>query len=154
MKESIFRNATTVLLVLFVFTAVARSQALTSAEIDALVERSMKAFEVPGISVGVIKDGKVIYAKGHGVRSLNTGQKMDENTLVGIASNSKAFTCVALGILVDEGKIKWDDKVRDYIPEFKLYAPYVSEDFTVRDLLTHRSGMGLRCRRPYALSGR
>lgn len=143
MKQSNIRNAVTIFLLLFVFTAVVRSQALTPSDIDSLVERSMKAFEVPGISVGVIKDGKVIYAKGHGVRSLNTGQKMDENTLVGIASNSKAFTCVALGILVDEGKIKWDDKVRDYIPEFKLYAPYVSEDFTIRDLLTHRSGLGL-----------
>src|SRR5690606_6207572 len=119
------------------------SQALTETQIDALVERSMKAFDVPGISVGVIKDGKVVYAKGHGVRSLNTGKAMDENTLVGIASNSKAFTCLALGMLVDEGKIKWDDRVQDYIPEFKLYAPYVSENFTIKDLLTHRSGLGL-----------
>jgi len=120
-----------------------RGQILGAAEIDALTERSMKAFEVPGISVGVIKDGKLIYAKGHGVRSLKSGAKMDENTLVGIASNSKAFTCLALGMLVDEGKIKWDDRVQDYIPEFKLYNPYVSDDFRIRDLLTHRSGLGL-----------
>lgn len=116
---------------------------MSTSEIDALVERSMKAFDVPGISVGVIKDGKIVYAKGHGVRSLNTKLPMDENTLVGIASNSKAFTTVALGILVDEGKIKWDDPVQNYIPEFKLYSPYVSENFTIRDLLTHRSGLGL-----------
>jgi len=122
---------------------VADSQVLDNAAIDSLVERSMKAFEVPGISVGVIKDGKVVYAKGHGVRSLKTGQKMDENTLVAIGSNTKAFTTTALGILVDEGKIKWDDKVQTYIPEFKLYNPYVSEEFTIRDLLTHRSGLGL-----------
>lgn len=124
-------------------TSTLKAQALTSGEIDSLVERSIKAFDVPGISVGVIKDGKIVYAKGHGVRSLNTKQPMDENTLVGIASNSKAFTAVALGILVDEGKIKWDDRVQDYIPEFKLYAPYVSENFTIKDLLTHRSGLGL-----------
>lgn len=124
-------------------TTAAFSQALTESQIDALVERSIKAFDVPGISVGVIKDGKVVYAKGHGVRSLRTNEKMDENTLVGIASNSKAFTCIALGMLVDEGKIKWDDRVQDYIPEFKLYAPYVSENFTIKDLLTHRSGLGL-----------
>src|SRR5689334_7099761 len=68
---------------------------------------------------------------------------MDENTLFGIASNSKAFTTVALGVLVDEGKPNWDDKVRDYIPEFKLYNSYVSDEFTIRDLLTHRSGLGL-----------
>src|SRR4030095_9000468 len=119
------------------------SQPLTGKQIDTLVERSMKAFDVPGIAVGIIKDGKVIHAKGYGVRSLNTKQKTDENTLFGIASNSKAFTAASLGMLVDEGKIKWDDKVRDYIPEFKLYSPYVTEEFTIRDLLTHRSGLGL-----------
>lgn len=119
------------------------SQQLSSSEIDSLVIRSMKAFDVPGISVGIIKDGKIIHAKGYGVRSLDTKQPTDENTLFGIASNSKAFTCTALGILVDEGKIKWDDKVRDYIPEFKLYSPYVTEEFTIKDLLTHRSGLGL-----------
>jgi len=129
--------------IFFIVHAISFAQPLTSKEIDDLAERSMKAFDVPGIAVAVIKDGKVIHSKGYGVRSLNTMQKMDENTLFGIASNSKAFTVAALGILVDEGKIKWDDKVRDYIPEFKLYSPYVSEEFTIRDLLTHRSGLGL-----------
>jgi len=119
------------------------TQPLTSAAIDSLAERTLKAFDVPGIAVGIIKDGKLIHAKGYGVRSLNTQQKTDENTLFGIASNSKAFTCTVLGMLVDEKKIKWDDKVRDYIPEFKLYSPYVTEEFTIRDLLTHRSGLGL-----------
>ena len=119
------------------------TQPMTNAAIDSLAERALKAFDVPGISVGVVKDGKLIHAKGYGVRSLNTMQKTDENTLFGIASNSKAFTCMALGILVDEKKIKWDDKVRDYIPEFKLYSPYVTEEFTIKDLLTHRSGLGL-----------
>ncbi|MEO6405424.1 MAG: serine hydrolase [Ferruginibacter sp.] len=119
------------------------SQPLTSSAIDSLALRSMKAFNVPGMAVGIIKDGKVIHAKGYGLRSINTGQATDENTLFGIASNSKAFTATALGILVDEKKISWDDKVRDYIPEFKLYSPYVTEEFTIRDLLTHRSGLGL-----------
>ena len=116
---------------------------LSSSQIDTLVERTLKAFDVPGIAVAIVKDGKVIHSKGYGVRSLNTKQKVDENTVFGIASNSKAFTAAALGILIDEGKLKWDDKVRDYIPEFKLYNPYVTEEFTIRDLLTHRSGMGL-----------
>ena len=119
------------------------SQQLSALQIDTLAERAMKAFDVPGIAVAVIKDGKVIHSKGYGVRSLNSKEKVDENTLFGIASNSKAFTAAALGILIDEGKLKWDDKVRDYIPEFKLYNPYVTEEFTIRDLLTHRSGMGL-----------
>jgi CubicO group peptidase (beta-lactamase class C family) len=127
----------------FLYNGLLHGQPLTSKQIDSLAERSMKAFDVPGIAVAVIKDGKIIHEKGYGVRSLNTQQKMDENTLFGIASNSKAFTAAALGILMDEGKIKLDDKVRDYIPEFKLYSPYVTEEFTIRDLLTHRSGLGL-----------
>ena len=118
-------------------------QGLSEGAIDSLAERSRKAFDVPGIAVAVIKDGKVIHSKGYGVRSLKTMKPVDEQTLFGIASNSKAFTASALGILVDEGKIKWDDKVRDYIPEFKLYNSFVTEEFTIRDLLTHRSGMGL-----------
>ena len=132
-----------VILSLFFVTGMLYGQTLTSKDIDNLVENSMKAFDVPGIALGIIKDGKIIHAKGYGVRSLNTKQKTDENTLFGIASNSKAFTCASLGILVDEGKLKWDDKVRDYIPEFKLYNPYVTEEFTIRDLVTHRSGLGL-----------
>ncbi len=132
------------LFILFIsFCAIVNGQPITSAAIDSLAERSMKAFDVPGIAVAVIKDGKVIHLKGYGVRSLRSMQKTDENTLFGIASNSKAFTAAALGILIDEGKLHWDDKVRDYIPEFKLYDPWVTEQFTIRDLLTHRSGMGL-----------
>ncbi len=120
-----------------------QAQVITSVQIDSLTELTLKTFDVPGIAVAVVKDGKIIHAKGYGVRSLNTKQKVDENTLFGIASNSKAFTVAALGILVDEGKLKWDDKVTDYIPEFRMYNPYVTEEFTVRDLLTHRSGLGL-----------
>ncbi len=121
----------------------AKAQVITPAQIDTLVEKVLKTFDVPGIEVAVIKDDKIIHAKGYGVRSLKTGKKVDENTIYGVASNSKAFTTAALGILIDEKKLKWDDKVTDYIPEFKLYNPYVTEEFTIRDLLTHRSGMGL-----------
>ena len=119
------------------------AQVISSKQIDSITELTLKTFDVPGMAVAVIKDGKVIHAKGYGVRSLKTMQKVDENTLFGIASNSKAFTTAALGMLIDEGKLKWDDKVTDYIPEFKLYNPYVTEDFTIRDLVTHRSGLGL-----------
>src|SRR3984957_13308335 len=119
------------------------AQPLASVAIDSLVERTLRTFDVPGIAVCVIKDGKVIHMKGYGVRSLDTRQPVDDHTLFGIASNSKAFTTAALGMLVDEGKLNWDDKVRKYIPEFKLYDPYVTEEFTIRDLLCHRSGLGL-----------
>lgn len=120
-----------------------KAQVITTDSVDRLVERALKAFDVPGIAIAIVKDDKIVYAKGYGVRSLNTGKKVDENTLFGIASNSKAFTTAAIGILSDEGKLKLDDKVTDYIPEFKLYDPYVTAEFTIRDLLTHRSGLGL-----------
>lgn len=120
-----------------------QAQVIGSAQIDSLVELTLKTFDVPGIAVAVVKDGKIVHAKGYGLRSLNTRQPVDENTLFGIASNSKAFTAAALGILIDEGKLTWDDKVTDYIPEFKLYNSFVTEEFTIKDLLTHRSGLGL-----------
>jgi len=119
------------------------SQPLTPHQIDSLVLRSMKTFDVPGMAVAVIKDGKIVLARGYGVRSLNTMKKVDTHTLFAIASNSKAFTTASLAMLVDRGKLHWDDKVRKFIPEFQLYAPYVSANFTIRDLVTHRSGLGL-----------
>jgi CubicO group peptidase (beta-lactamase class C family) len=120
-----------------------QAQPLRSGQIDTLAERVLKTFDVPGIAVAVIKDGRVVHAKGYGLRSLGTSMPVNAQTLFGIASNSKAFTAAALGMLVDEGKLSWDDKVRQYIPEFKLYSPFVTEDFSIRDLLTHRSGLGL-----------
>ena len=118
-------------------------QPLNSRQIDSLVELTLKTFNVPGIAVGVVKDGKLIHSKGYGVANLETGKKVDEFTLFGIASNSKAFTTAAISMLVEEGKMKWDDKVTDHLPGFKMYDPYVTEAFTVRDLVTHRSGLGL-----------
>ncbi len=112
-------------------------------EIDNLVQKTLQTFDVPGIAVAVVKDGKVVHAKGYGVTTVNTKEKVDANTLFGIASNSKAFTATALGMLVDAGKINWDDKVIKFIPEFKMYDDYVTNEFTIRDLLTHRSGLGL-----------
>jgi CubicO group peptidase (beta-lactamase class C family) len=130
-------------LLLFFFTVHAGFAQLKSAEIDALVNRTLKTFDVPGIAVAVIKDGKVVHSKGYGVRSLATGAPVTADTRFGIASNSKAFTAAALGLLMEEGKLTWDSKVTDFIPEFKMYDPYVTAEFTVRDLLTHRSGLGL-----------
>jgi CubicO group peptidase (beta-lactamase class C family) len=123
-------------------TAVGYSQ-ISEAELDDVVGRTMKAFNVPGIAVGIVKDGQLVMAKGYGVSNINTGAKTDANTLFGIASNSKAFTSAALAQLVDQGKIEWDDKVRKHLPEFTMYNDYVSSEFTIRDLLTHRSGLGL-----------
>jgi CubicO group peptidase (beta-lactamase class C family) len=119
------------------------SQPLATKDIDKLVEMTMQEFNVPGIAVAVVKDDEVIHMKGYGISSIATGSRTDENTLFGIASNSKAFTAAALAILVDEGKLTWETKVIDIIPEFRLYNSYVTEDFNIKDLLTHRSGMGL-----------
>ncbi|MES2544322.1 MAG: serine hydrolase [Bacteroidota bacterium] len=116
---------------------------ISEKQIDELVEKTLTSFNVPGIAVAVVKDGKIIHSKGYGVKSILTKEKVDANTLFGIASNSKAFTTAALAILVDENKIKWDDKVVQYIPDFKMYNDYVTNEFTIRDLLTHRSGLGL-----------
>lgn len=135
-----------VLLSLFALPAAVTAAAgdpLRGLDIDRLVARTMAAYDVPGIAVGVVKDGKLVFAKGYGVRERGKPDKVDPDTLFGIASNSKAFTTAALAMLVDEGKLHWDDKVIDYLPDFRLYDPYVTREFTVRDLLTHRSGLGL-----------
>ena len=114
-----------------------------SSKIDSLVEYAMQQFNVVGVSVGIVKDGKIIHSKGYGLKTLGKKDKVDENTQFCIASNSKAFTTTAITLLVEEGKLSWDDKVRDFIPEFKMYNAYVTENFTILDLLTHRSGLGL-----------
>src|SRR3970040_294443 len=116
---------------------------ISSVQVDELVNRTIKTFNVPGIAVAIVKDGKVVVAKGYGVKSIESKEKVDANTLFGIASNSKAFTSASLAMLVDEGKIKWDDKVIKYLPNFRMYNDYVTQEFTIRDLLTHRSGLGL-----------
>lgn len=112
-------------------------------KLDELIQNTLKTFDVPGMSVGIVKGGKVIYSKGFGVRSLTNNQKMTDETLVGIASNSKGFTATALAMLADEGKLKFDDKVSKYIPEFQMNDAYVSQEVTIKDLITHRAGLGL-----------
>jgi len=125
-------------------TAPASMQAAVPAyNLEQDVTRVMKAFDVPGIAIAVVKDGKVIAAQGFGVRKLGEPAKVDGQTLFEIASNSKAFTASALAMLVDEGKLKWDDPVVKHLPDFQMYDPYVTREMTVRDLLTHRSGLGL-----------
>jgi CubicO group peptidase (beta-lactamase class C family) len=110
---------------------------------DATVQHARTEFNVPGISVAIVKDGKVVLSKGYGVRRLGEPAPMSDRTLVGIASNSKAFTDAALALLVDEGKLKWDDRVIDRLPEFALSDAYVTREMRIRDLPAHRSGLGL-----------
>lgn len=116
---------------------------IASKDIDALVTDALAKFKVAGAAVAVVQDGKVIHQKGYGVIDINTKKPVNEYTNFAIASNSKAFTTMALSILEEEGKLKWTDKVKEHIPEFKMYNDYVTENFNIQDLLTHRSGMGL-----------
>ncbi|WP_395077696.1 serine hydrolase domain-containing protein, partial [Flavobacterium sp.] len=132
-----------ILLSLLIFCTSLSFAQISEKQIDELVEKTLTTFNVPGIAVSVVKDGKVIHSKGYGVKSIISNQKVDENTLFGIASNSKAFTTTAIAMLVEEGKMKWDDKVISHLPNFKMYNDYVTKEFTVRDLVTHRSGLGL-----------
>jgi CubicO group peptidase (beta-lactamase class C family) len=110
--------------------------------LDAFVERGMADWGIPGLAVAVVKDDRVVYARGYGVLGLEDRRAVDEHTLFGIASVSKAFTAAALGILVDEGRIAWDDPVVTHLPAFRLYDPYVTQTVTIRDLLAHRVGVG------------
>jgi CubicO group peptidase (beta-lactamase class C family) len=112
-------------------------------DLDALVARVMKTFEVPGLGLAVVKDGQVVVAKGYGVRKLGDPAPVDGRTLFGIASNTKVFTATALGLLVEEGKIQWDAPVTKYLPWFQMWDAWVTRELTVRDLLVHRSGLGL-----------
>jgi CubicO group peptidase (beta-lactamase class C family) len=110
---------------------------------DGYVKRVMETFTVPGLSVAIVKDGKVVLAKGYGVRRMGEPAPVDGDTRFGIASNTKLFTATALALLVEEGKLEWDKPVTGYLPGFAMSDPYVTHELTVRDLLVHRSGLGL-----------
>lgn len=113
------------------------------ADLDAYVEDVRKRFDVPGISVAIVKDRDIVLERGYGVRSLDTNAPVDAHTMFAIASNTKAFTSAALSILADEGKLKLDDRVVDHLPWFQMADPYVTREMRLRDLLVHRSGLSL-----------
>lgn len=136
-------NPLLALLLLAALTLFAQAQATDARlkEIDEYASKALRDWNVPGMAIAIVKDDKVIFAKGYGVRELGKPEPVDEHTLFAIASNTKAFTASAVGILVDEGKVKWDDPVTKYLPDFQLSDPYVTREMTVRDLLSHRSGL-------------
>ncbi|MBA17179.1 MAG: serine hydrolase [Sphingomonas sp.] len=114
-----------------------------AAKADAVVAAFMEKFETPGIGVAVVRPGVEPFLKGYGVRTMGQAAPVDVHTRFGIASNSKAFTAAALAMLVDAGKLDWEDPVTKHIPEFRMYDPAVTAMMTVRDLLVHRSGLPL-----------
>jgi len=113
-------------------------------EVDAYVTQSLKRFDQPGIAIAVVKDGRVMFQQGWGVLKLGEPTRVNEHTRFQVASNTKAMTAATLAMLVDEGKLGWDDPVADHLPWFRLGGdPYVSRELRVRDLLCHRSGLSL-----------
>src|SRR6186713_3035626 len=138
MKRSLVLTVVLLFFPLFVF-----SQTLDDKikEIDSYAQTVMDTWHGPGMAIAVVKDDKTVFAKGYGVRELGKPATVDENTLFEIASNTKAFTAAALAILVDEKKLNWDDKVSKYLTDFQLYDPWVTNELTVRDLVSHRVGL-------------
>ncbi|QQS42220.1 MAG: serine hydrolase [Acidobacteriota bacterium] len=131
----------TLLITLLVAAQFVAAQADPLAGFDEYVRKAIADWEVPGVAIAIVKDDKVVFAKGFGVRKLGDPTPVDEKTLFAIGSSSKAFTAATVAILVDEGKLKWDDKASEHLPGFELFDPYASQQLTIRDTLSHRSGL-------------
>ncbi len=112
------------------------------AGLPAFMERGMTDWGIPGMAVAVVHNGEMVYARGFGVRKLGSDEPVNENTIFGMASLTKAMTATALAMLVDEDKLNWDDRVRDHLPWFELIDPWVTDQVTISDLLAHRVGLG------------
>ncbi len=145
MKNRLY-TATRVLVFLILFTGFPlQTLAQDWRSADGLLEyfsEAQREWDVPGMAVGIIKDGEIFIASGFGVRDIETGGAVDAHTLFAIASNTKAFNSAALATLVDAGRLSWTDRVKDHLPYFELYDPYVTQEMRIRDLLSHRSGLG------------
>lgn len=111
-------------------------------ELDKYYANMVKDWDVPSATIGIVKDGNLIFTGNYGALEVGKNEKPDENTLYAIASNSKAFTSAIIGMLIQEGKLNWNDKVKKYLPYFELYDPWVSNEITIRDILSHRVGLG------------
>ena len=125
---------------LFVST-VAGAQKAPLQGFDAYVTKAMQEWKVPALAIAIVKNDSVVFAKGYGTRTLGATEPVDEHTLFAIGSVSKAFTATLVAMLVDEKKMRWDDPAKVYLPALEMYDPYVARELTVRDLLTHRSGL-------------
>jgi CubicO group peptidase (beta-lactamase class C family) len=137
----LFMKRSLTLLSLLLFASLVSAQ-VDLKKLDAYYAKALKDWGIPGMSIAVVKDGKIIFSKGYGVKELGRAEVPDENTLFAIASNSKAFTSAAIAQLVEEGKLGWNDKVKKHLPYFELYDPWVSSETTIRDVLSHRVGLG------------
>jgi CubicO group peptidase (beta-lactamase class C family) len=111
------------------------------AGLDAAIERAREQWHAPGLAVAIVKDDRVVYQRGFGTKHLGGNDPVDEHTAFTLASTTKAFTAMALGLLVEDGKLRWDDPVVRHVPEFRVADPYVTRAVTIRDLLVHRTGI-------------
>lgn len=162
MKSKIMRRLSLMLLALALFSPLCRAQSQIAADskgtsnagaaaapaakptldgLDDFINQTMKDWKVPGLALAVIQDGKVTLLKGYGLRDMEKQLPVTPDTLFAIGSITKSFTVTTLGMEVDEGKVDWDKPVRDYLSTFKLYEPVLTEQMTIRDLITHRSGL-------------
>lgn len=121
----------------------AQGQAESLNRLDRYIKSAIKDWDIPGLALAIVKDDRILHQRGFGVRQIGAQAPVDRHTLFAVASNTKAFTATALGLLVQEGKLSWDDPVTEVSPDFQLYDPVATEKIRVRDLLCHRSGLGL-----------
>src|SRR5436190_2407285 len=128
------------LVVLVSPTAIKAQKSPDLKKLDAYISKAVTDFGQPGLAVGVVRNGKLVWSHGYGRLDVAKPEPVTENSIFYCASLSKAFTVCAIGMLVDDGMLKWDDKVVDHLPWFKLNDPYVTANMTVRDLLCHRAG--------------
>jgi CubicO group peptidase (beta-lactamase class C family) len=132
------------LIVAVVLAALSSSLAAAPpADFDARVESLRARIGVPGLAIAIVENGEATLARGYGVKKFDAPERVDADTIFPTGSTGKAFTVAALATLVDAGKISWDDKVIDRLPGFQMYDPWVTREITIRDLLVHRSGLGL-----------
>lgn len=128
-------------LLLLMAVQIVLAQQAPAADFDEYVNKAIKDWGVPGVAIAIVKDDRIVLAKGFGVRELNKPELVDEHTLFAIGSSSKAFTAASIAMLVDDGKLKWDDPATKYLPGFQLFDPYSTRELSVSDLLSHRSGL-------------
>ncbi len=129
------------LLVILTSASASYAQAVDAAAVDAIMENALKAWQVPGASLAIVRGDEIVYLKGYGVKELNTRQPVTPDTIFAIGSTTKAFVTTAMAMLVDEGKMNWDDPVRKHVPWFRLSDPLANEYVMMRDIVCHRTGL-------------
>lgn len=141
MSRNLLVRVCSLLLLSLPATTAALAQQASFQAFDAYVEKAMRDWEVPGAAIAIVRNDSVIFARGYGVRELGKPARVDQNTVFAIASITKSFTSAGVGMLVDEGKVKWDDQAAQHLPDLQFADPWMTREFTVRDMLSHRSGL-------------